>query len=53
MMLFSTTADEKAFGAEFLDEIANWIAAEFKPEDIFDEVDLEDWAKENGWTEEV
>ena len=53
MMLFSTTADEKAFGAEFLDEIANWIGANFKPEDIFDVDDLADWAEENGWTEEV
>ena len=52
-MLFSTTADEKAFGAEFLDEIANWIASSFKPEDIFDVDDLADWAEENGWTEEV
>ena len=53
MMFLSTTADEKAFGAEFLDEIANWIANNFTPEDIFDVDDLADWAEENGWTEEV
>ena len=53
MMPFSTRAEEAAFGADFLDEITAWIGTNFKPEDVFDEDDLSDWAEENGWTEEV
>ena len=53
MMTLITNEDDRRFGAEFLEDILIWIRNEYEPGDIFDDEQLNDWAEENGWTEEV
>jgi len=42
---------EQAFGIEFLDAIAEWIGKneDIKPEDVFPEEKLQQWAKDNDY----
>ena len=37
---------EEEFGDRFLDDIIEWISNNFQPDDVFDEEDLHEWAKE-------
>ena len=34
-----------------LDEAINWIKSNMNPDDVFDEDQLEEWAKDNGFVE--
>jgi hypothetical protein len=48
----TTLNEDRLFGSAFLSDIIRWIGVEFVPEDVFDETDLEEWAKENGYVKE-
>lgn len=45
----TTADDDNAFGREVLDQILEYIGANFEPEDVFDEDVLKQWAKDNGY----
>lgn len=45
----TTDFEDKKFGNEFLGQILDYIAANFEPEDVFDEDVLAQWAKDNGY----
>lgn len=45
----TTTAEDNAFGREFLDQILEYVSANFSPDDVFDEDVLAQWAKDNGY----
>lgn len=53
MMPYVSTSDETAFGREFLEQVLLWVEHEYKPEDIFDDDELNEWAADNGWVEEA
>ena len=36
-----------------LEQAVDWIAANLKPDDVFDSKTLESWAEANGWVESV
>ncbi|HWQ08065.1 MAG TPA: hypothetical protein VN436_03120 [Holophaga sp.] len=38
---------------EELDEVTTWVKDECKPEDVFDEDELVDWAERNGYIEKA
>jgi len=40
---------EAVIPANLLEQVAEYIAAKFSPEDVFSTSDLETWAEENGW----
>ena len=47
-----TWKDYKRFGEQFLDEIIRWIVCNLKPEDVFNDKELSDWAEANGYKKE-
>ena len=44
---FNLFYEDHVKGKLNLDEVVNWIKAEFMPEDVFDESELREWAAEN------
>ena len=48
----TTYEEDEQFGAEFLEEIIEWIRKNIEPERIFDKSELEDWALNNGFVKE-
>ena len=47
--MWSRSDQDKDFGHKFLHEIADYIAAHFRPEEIFDQEVLTKWAVDNGY----
>jgi hypothetical protein len=45
----TTTAEDNAFGCEFLEQVLEYVSDNFEPEDVFDVAILEQWAKDNGY----
>jgi hypothetical protein len=37
------------FGDDLLDKVVEYVKDNFHPDDIFDESDLEEWARDNGF----
>lgn len=49
-MAYPTTEyKNQSFGALFLTNILNWVAVNYKPQDLWTDAYLEDWAKDNGY----
>ena len=51
-VVYFSIRDHEEFGKRFLEDVVDFIRDHFDPEDIFDESALEDWAEENGWSQE-
>jgi len=47
-----TAYEDKKFGAEFLDQIVEWISDNLEPEDVFSAEQLQEWARDNGYVAE-
>ena len=48
----TSIADDKDFGANFLDPIIDWIGDTLPPEDVFNADQLSSWAEDNGYVKE-
>lgn len=46
-MANTTFHNQKEFGADFLEQICEWIADNMDPEDVFPAGRLEEWARDN------
>ena len=51
-VLIASREDNEKFGFQFLGDIIRFIGERFYPDDVFDKEKLEDWAEENGWSQE-
>ena len=45
----ATQQQERRFGSEFVDQVIQWVGENCDIEDVFKTLELEQWAKDNGF----